>query len=69
MLVIRAKNGVEMRVPIHELESVTEVEPATGYERSVPSHPYIHREGVNRCLACWRERTHPSHSEPAVRER
>ena len=68
MLVIRTKNGLEIRVPIHELESITEVEPASGTERPVPPHPYIHREGVNRCLACWRERTHPSHTDQAVHE-
>ena len=62
MLVIRTKSGMEIRLPLAELESITEVEPASGDERPVPPHPYVHREGVNRCAACWRERTHPSHS-------
>ena len=62
MLVIRTKSGMEIRLPLTELESITEVEPVSGDERQVPPHPYVHREGVNRCAACWRERTHPSHS-------
>jgi hypothetical protein len=68
MLVIRAKNAVEIRIPLDELESITEIEPTSGAERPVPTHPYLHREGVNRCLACWKPRTHPSHSDPAVHE-
>ena len=62
MLVIRTKSGTEIRLPLEEIESITEVEPMSGDERQVPPHPYVHREGANRCAACWRERTHPSHS-------
>ena len=43
------------------------VEPASGAEREVPPHPYLHREGVNRCAACWRDRLHPSHTETTAR--
>jgi len=68
MIVITTRNGVELRVPFDELDSITEIEPSTGRERDVPPHPYLHREGVNRCAACWRPRTHPSHSEIAIRE-
>jgi len=66
MLVIRTVNGVEMRVPIDQLDSITEVEPRSGSERPIPPHPYLHREGVNRCAACWKDRTHPSHTDTAV---
>ena len=66
MLVIKTVSGAEIRIPIADVESVTEVEPNSGAEREVPPHPYIHREGVNRCAACWRPRTHPSHTDPAV---
>ena len=66
MLVIRTKSGAEMRIPIHDLESITEIEPSSGKERVVPPHPYIHREGVNRCMACWLPRTHSSHTDQAV---
>jgi hypothetical protein len=62
VLVIRTKSGAELRVPLEELESITEVEPVSGTERAVPPHPYVHREGVNRCAACWRERLHPAHA-------
>jgi len=61
VLVIRTKSGTEIRLPLDDLDSITEIEPASGDERPVPPHPYVHREGVNRCAACWRERTHPSH--------
>lgn len=67
MLVIKTVGGTEIRVPLNELESIVEVEPHSGEERSVPPHPYLHREGVNRCAACWQLRTHKSHSEQAVR--
>ncbi len=66
MLVIKTVNGVEIRIPIAEVESVVEIEPTSGAERAVPPHPYIHREGVNRCAACWMPRTHPSHTDAAV---
>jgi len=67
MLVIKTVAGVEIRVPLDEIESIIEYEPATGGEREPPPHPYLHREGVNRCAACWRPRTHPSHTDQAVR--
>ncbi len=66
MLVIRTVHGVEIRLPLDQLESITEVEPKSGSERPIPPHPYLHREGVNRCMACWQVRTHPSHTDPAV---
>ena len=66
MLVIRTVNGVELRVPIDQVNSITEVEPGSGSERSIPPHPYLHREGVNRCAACWKDRVHPSHTDTAV---
>jgi hypothetical protein len=69
MLVIRTKSGSEIRIPLDEIDTVTQVEPASGAEREVPPHPYLHREGVNRCSACWKERTHPSHTDQAVHER
>lgn len=62
MIVIRTKSGTEIRVPLVDLESITEVEPTTGDARPVPRHPYLHREGVNRCAACWQDRLHPSHT-------
>lgn len=62
MLVVRTKSGTEIRIPIADLDYVTEVEPTTGVEKDIPAHPYLHREGVNRCAACWQERLHPSHS-------
>jgi hypothetical protein len=69
VIIIRTKNGTEIRVPLEEFDTITEVEPTSGNERPVPAHPYLHREGVNRCAACWRPRAHPAHSETAVRER
>lgn len=65
MLVIRTVNGVELRVPIDQLDSITEVEPRSGSERPTPPHPYVHSEGVNRA-ACWNERAHPSPIDTAV---
>jgi hypothetical protein len=69
MIIIRTKSGTEIRVPLDDLDSITEVEPTSGHERPVPPHPYMHREGVNRCAACWRPRIDPAHSETAVTER
>ena len=66
MLVIRTRGGAEMRIPMREIETITEVEPTTSLERPPPPHAYLHREGVNRCAACWRERAHPSHTDTAV---
>jgi len=66
MLVIRTVSGVEIRLPMEELGSITEIEPTSGVEREIPPHPYLHREGVNRCAACWRPRTHASHTDMAV---
>jgi hypothetical protein len=33
------------------------------------AQPFVHREGVNRCAACWRTRTDAVHSDVAVHER
>jgi hypothetical protein len=68
MIVITTKHGAAIRIPVAELESIVEIEPTTGNERGLPPHPYLHREGVNRCAACWRPRTDLSHSETAIRE-
>ena len=65
-LVIKTVSGAEIRIPLVELESITEIEPSTGNEREPPPHAYIHREGVNRCAACLRPRTHRSHTDQAV---
>ncbi len=66
MLVIKTVGGTEIRIPLSEVDSVTEIEAESGQEREVPPHPYIHREGVNRCAACWRPRTDRSHTDQAV---
>jgi hypothetical protein len=66
MVVIKTKGGVELRVPRRDLESITEVAPS-GDEHPVPAHPYLHREGVNRCAACWQDRLHPAHTDTGVR--
>ena len=66
MLVIRTVTGTEIRVPLADIESITEIEPETGVPRDPPPHPYLHREGVNRCAACWRPRTDPSHTDVAT---
>ena len=66
MLVIRTKSGAEFRVPIADLVAITEIEPLSGEVRAVPAHPYLHREGVNRCAACWQDRLHSSHVDVAV---
>lgn len=62
MLRIRTKSGTEITIPIDDLESVTEIERASGAERPVPPHPFLHREGAVRCAACWQDRRHPSHA-------
>ena len=67
MRVIRLVNGVEIRLPLDQIESITDIEPISGVARSIPPHPYLHREGVNRCAACWHELAHPSHTETAIR--
>jgi len=66
VLVIKTAGGTEIRIPISDVDSITEIEPESGEERDVPAHPYLHREGVNRCAACWRLRTHKSHTDQAV---
>ena len=66
MLLIRTKSGTEVRIPVADLDSITEIEPSTGAERPVAAHPYLHREGVNRCAACWQDRLHPAHTDTAV---
>lgn len=63
MIVIRTKSGTEIRIPVNDLDTITEIEPATGLDREVPPHPYLHREGVNRCAACWQDRLHPAHAD------
>ena len=69
LLVIRTKSGTEVRIPLDDLDGITEIEPVSGTERQMTPHPYVHREGVNRCAACWRDRTDPAHSDTAVHER
>ena len=66
MLIIKTVGGSEIRIPLHDVESIVEIEPESGEEREIPPHPYIHREGVNRCAACWQLRTHPAHTDQAV---
>jgi hypothetical protein len=66
LLVIKTVSGAEIRIPLHDLDSITEIEPESGNVREVPPHPYLHREGVNRCAACWQPRTHKSHTDQAV---
>lgn len=66
MLVIRTKAGAELRVPVDEIDAMTEMEPTSGEARPIPAHPYLHREGVNRCVACWQDRLDPSHTDTAV---
>jgi hypothetical protein len=67
MLIIRTATGTEIRIPLSDLESIREIDAGTGVEREPPPHAYLHREGVNRCAACWRPRTHTSHTDQAVR--
>jgi hypothetical protein len=67
MRIIRTVSGIEIRLPIEEIASITDIEPASGSERPIPPHPYLHREGVKNCAACWKERSHPSHTDVAVR--
>ena len=66
MLIIKTVGGAEIRIPLNELDSIVEIEPESGKARVVPPHPYLHREGVNRCAACWRPRAHESHTDQAV---
>ncbi len=66
MLVIKTRSGSEIRIPLDDLESISEIEPESGKARDVPPHPYVHREGVNRCAACWRPRIDPSHTVQAT---
>jgi hypothetical protein len=68
MMVIRTVHGTEIRVPVADIESITESDPHSGVVREPPPHPYLHREGVNRCAACWRPRTDVSHTDQAVHE-
>lgn len=66
MLVIRTKSGTEIRIPVDDIDSIIEIEPASGAEKPVAPHPYLHREGVNRCAACWQVRLHLCHTDTAV---
>jgi hypothetical protein len=68
VLIIRTTSGAELRIPLADIESITEVEPLSGAERRPPPHPYLHRVGVNRCAACWRPRTDDSHTDQAVHD-
>ena len=61
MLIIKTADGTEIRIPVSDIAEVREVEPATGLDRPVAPHPYLHREGVQRCAACWRPPLDPSH--------
>ena len=65
MLRIRTRSGVEICLPVDDIESITEVERASGEEKTIPQHPYLERDGGNRCVACWRDRLHPSHADVA----
>lgn len=56
----------EIRIPVDDIDSIVEVESASGAEKPLAPHPYLHREGVNRCAACWQDRLHPSHTDTAV---
>lgn len=67
MLIIKTVGGAELRIPLAEIESINEVDATSGTERHPPPHAYLHREGVNRCAACWRPRTDPSHTDQSVR--
>ena len=62
MLLIRTHSGAEIRIPMDDLDTITEVESASGIEREIPAHPFLHREGTVRCVACWQDRLHPSHA-------
>jgi hypothetical protein len=66
VLIIKTVSGGEFRFPLADIESITEIEPTSGAERQPPPHAYLHREGVNRCMACWKPRTHESHVDQAV---
>ena len=60
MLLIKTTDGTEILLPVNAIADVKEME-ATGVERPVAPHPYLHREGVRRCAACWRPPTDPAH--------
>ena len=66
MLVIKTMSRVEVRIPLEDIDSITEIEPDSGVARHVPPHPHDHRAGVNRCAACWRPWTDMSHTDLAV---
>ncbi|MDQ1460011.1 MAG: hypothetical protein QOI08_1495 [Actinomycetota bacterium] len=66
VLVIKTVSGAEIRIPLRDLDSITEIEPVSGEVRDVQPHPYLHREGVNRCAPCWRPRIDSSHTDQAV---
>jgi len=66
MLVIKTVGGAEFRIPVRDIESITEIEPESGEAREIPPHPYFHREGVTRCAACWRPPADKSHTAHAV---
>ena len=62
MLLIKTTDGAEIRLPIATIEEIKELE-KTGEERAVARHPYLHRDGVQRCAACWRPPLDPAHAD------
>ena len=66
MIRITTKSGTEIRIPVADLDAIVEIEATTGAEKPVPPHPYLHREGANRCAACWQDRLHRAHTDTAV---
>jgi hypothetical protein len=66
VLMLKTVGGPEIRIPLHEVKSIIEIEPESGHEREIAPHPSLHREGVNRCAACWPRRSHKSHTDEAV---
>jgi len=39
MLVIRTVHGTEIRIPLDQVDSITEVDAGSGKERPTPPHP------------------------------
>ena len=60
MIRITTTDGIEIELPIKSIENIREVGP-TGEDRPIARHPYLHREGVQRCAACWRPPLDPAH--------
>ena len=56
MLVIKTVGGSEIRIPLHDVASIVEIEPeGRGQQREVPPHPYL-RRGTGRSRAEGRGR-------------